>query len=1325
MPVERRQEDQEPGDADGDAQGETLEFKLSVPALQGGTFEARVYPRGDGGLGDARQSDQMVVDPMGSLPTETPVGRTSNLRYPALDTAFLYRSNYQFAHSFTTGPKTGGYTIEKIRIPLRISYSGYIPKVSIHPDVNGRPGTALHTLNLPADSGKGSFVAEFTSSNVNLSASTTYWMIVSSAVAEDGGFYTGIFLTLFTEDGGVETGWSISDGAWVRIEVVNDLMYRYTRGSGRHGAVIPLMEFVEKRGVANSAPVISTSANITTGENVTQVATLAATDEYIPDGGLAWAIRSGTDGGADRDKFVLSRDGTLLFGSPKDFEAKDDANGDGVYEVSVQVSDEAETTTKSLQVTLQDTNESPSADAGADRADVDEGATVTLSGTGSDPDAGDTAGTLSYRWRQTDGLSDHHVSLVNANTATATFTAPTGLLEDATLGFVLTVTDDGGLSTDDEMSVRVTAQGPIPEEGLVGNLGQAAGSSLSIDTGGAAYAQAFTTGPVNSRFSGVRLSTSVGDRTEPQVAVHADRDGVPGSRLRSLPNPSSLDDDTETAEEFTTSTLVLQANTTYWVVVARASGSGAVGLGTAASTAEDDSAAAGWTITGSAWQRSGSAWSEVAGSRAIKLAILGEENPYVLSWAVSSRPMSGETYGAGEKVELEFTFNEPVVTGNLMRIHLWVGPPNYTASYRSSRYAWGSGTRKLVFSYKVQERDVDDNGFSTDAGFLRPVGPITDHSGEVPANVSVDAGEAGTDHKVNGGGETGCPMVLCATVTVAEVGDSDTHGAGHYDSGNIGNISNRVFYYQEDNYPLDDPAYVLMEVLVRDGGQLEVLLNRPPGEVLLQELRFTVGDKDFPLRSGLVHGSRITWRNTGLTWAAGDKVSVMVTGHTAVGNLLQDVAGRVGTSATAPALAQSFTTGSENNGYILLAARLLVQAYPGAVPTVSVYSDNSGAPGESLHRLSRRVWFWYGGTNRPDDFMASDFPLAPSTTYWLVVEKLADKRDVTMLVTETTDEDPGAASGWSLGDAGQSRSNGAWSPLAGTADTMQLAILAMPANRAATGAPVVVGVPKVNRPLLVDIKGISDPDGLTGVSYAYQWTVEFGNGEMEDIPGATGASYLPRATDRAKRLGVRVSFTDDVGNREELTSPGSPLVGTQVSNLGQPDVTLDNFGIGILFETPNTSLNRKYASSFTTGSQVGGYTLHSVLLRVRGSPATLKIYSTGSKDRDGLPVPGTSLHTLTEARTYNALEMITRTYTSSGFTLQPSTTYWVVVASASDNPRGANDLDVTAFADEDEGSGPGWSISNYRTSQSHGGLWGVSRGDPFRPTTLRMAVLAE
>ena len=451
---------------------------------------------------------------------------------------------------------------------------------------------------------------------------------------------------------------------------------------------------------------------------------------------------------------------------------------------------------------------------------------------------------------------------------------------------------------------------------------------------------------------------------------------------------------------------------------------------------------------------------------------------------------------------------------------------------------------------------------------------------------------------------------------------------------------------------------------------MEALLNRPPGEVLLEEVRLIVAGKDFPLRHGLVHGSRITWRSTGLSWTAGDKVSVMVTDHSVVSNLLQDNAGQVSTSATAPALAQSFTTGSHPSGYTLSAARLPMAAYLHAIPTVSVYSNDSGVPGESLHRLSRRPWFWFQGFI-PNDYLASDFPLEPDTRYWLVAEKLADKRDVAMLVTVTDDEDPGAATGWSLGNAGQMRSNGEWSPLTGTADTIQMAILAMKANRPATGAPQ-VGAPQVGEPVGADTADIVDPDGLTGVSYSYQWMIEDKNGRVADIPGATGSHFVPRSDDLGKRLRVRVFFNDDFGHPEELASGPSLPVGILISNHGAP-VYSGPSSFGPWINQHDVAYAKEFAQPFTTGSQAGGYSLHSVLLSFDGyeHATDVSIYS----DNNG--APGTSLHTLTGPASVHGL----REFTATDFTLQSNTKYWLMIKDGY-----IKDLAVTMFTEEDEGA---------------------------------------
>ena len=112
----------------------------------------------------------------------------------------------------------------------------------------------------------------------------------------------------------------------------------------------------------------------------------------------------------------------------------------------------ADGTAGTVTVTVTGANDAPTANAGEDRT-VAEGATVTLDGTGSsDPDASTT---LTYSWARKAGETDNEVTLTNANTASASFTAPSDIAADATLTFVLTVSD-GTASATDEVVITVT-----------------------------------------------------------------------------------------------------------------------------------------------------------------------------------------------------------------------------------------------------------------------------------------------------------------------------------------------------------------------------------------------------------------------------------------------------------------------------------------------------------------------------------------------------------------------------------------------------------------------------------------------------------------------------------------------------------------------------------------------------------------------------------------------------------------------------------------------------------------------------------------------------
>ncbi len=96
-------------------------------------------------------------------------------------------------------------------------------------------------------------------------------------------------------------------------------------------------------------------------------------------------------------------------------------------------------------------------------------------------------------------------------------------------------------------------------------------------------------------------------------------------------------------------------------------------------------------------------------------------------------------------------------------------------------------------------------------------------------------------------------------------------------------------------------------------------------------------------------------------------------------------------------------------------------------------------------------------------------------------------------------------------------------------------------NTSATGRPTISGTVRVGATLTADTTGIGDADGLTNVSYRYQWVVT-DRGAYFDISGETGATYTLVAADRGLYIQVRVSFTDDAGKRETLTSAMTDVV---------------------------------------------------------------------------------------------------------------------------------------------------------------------------------------
>ena len=93
----------------------------------------------------------------------------------------------------------------------------------------------------------------------------------------------------------------------------------------------------------------------------------------------------------------------------------------------------------------------------------------------------------------------------------------------------------------------------------------------------------------------------------------------------------------------------------------------------------------------------------------------------------------------------------------------------------------------------------------------------------------------------------------------------------------------------------------------------------------------------------------------------------------------------------------------------------------------------------------------------------------------------------------------------------------------------------------ATGRPAISGTAQVGQTLTASTSGISDEDGLDDVSFSYQWTRVHGSTETS-INGATSVTYRISKADVDKTIKVRVTFTDDAGNQESLSSAPTPAV---------------------------------------------------------------------------------------------------------------------------------------------------------------------------------------
>ncbi|MEN8170800.1 MAG: Ig-like domain-containing protein [Pseudomonadota bacterium] len=253
--------------------------------------------------------------------------------------------------------------------------------------------------------------------------------------------------------------WTQISGSAVALEAVDVATTSFVAPTVKTEIVLQFQLSVEDNEGAFSIDVVSVTVS-----PVNHAPLVNAGDDQTIDEQAAVTL-SGTASDPDADGILTSYAWTQLSGTPVTLSGADSLNASFTAPTLKQAAvlsfrltvtdDEGGVSFDEMVVTVNPVNHPPVVSAGNDQS-VDEQTVVSLTGTASDPDAD---GVLSsYAWTQVAGTT---VALNEADTLSVSFTAPT-LKEAAVLGFRLTVTDDEGGTSFDEVAISVNPVNHAP-----------------------------------------------------------------------------------------------------------------------------------------------------------------------------------------------------------------------------------------------------------------------------------------------------------------------------------------------------------------------------------------------------------------------------------------------------------------------------------------------------------------------------------------------------------------------------------------------------------------------------------------------------------------------------------------------------------------------------------------------------------------------------------------------------------------------------------------------------------------------------------------------
>ena len=463
--------------------------------------------------------------------------------------------------------------------------------------------------------------------------------------------------------------------------------------------------------------------------------------------------------------------------------------------------------------------------------------------------------------------------------------------------------------------------------------------------------------------------------------------------------------------------------------------------------------------------------------------------PALLSVTVTSTPRKeSDTYGAREHIEFSMTFDAPVTV---------TGDPTFAfdlGGASTATYYAGSGTTTLRFSHAVTggtSGDEDTNGISwAQNAIALNGGTIAGTDNAVAAVLTHVAQSNLAGHKVDGRTTAVTPATVTVAVTSTPTSLADTYGFGE---------------------TIVITVTVSEAVEVEGDPEFEFSMNNP-------------GESSNP-KLATYDRTRSSATTIAFTYTvqAGDEDSDGIWIGSGSSTFVLDVNDRIRTASQQIDIDRSHPekgtlAGHKVNGSL---GAPTVPPDPTAPTLVSATATTLTIewthPGDGGSPLTRNfIEYRVEGTTDWTNWYRGETPTQVTRTVIRNLEA-ATAYDVRVHATNA------------IGNSQWTQSATAFSTLAGTA---------------ATGAPAITGTAAVGQPLAVDLTGIEDADGLTNVSYSYQWVRVDADGlsNPADIADATDATYTLDDADLGKTLKVRVTFDDDGGNTETLTSAATATV---------------------------------------------------------------------------------------------------------------------------------------------------------------------------------------